>query len=148
MSPAGSTVLGNVLVQGVGQVADAVDIAPVKIVRQMRRLHILMRQGTRVVVVDGIVADLRRVLERRLGKAGGTTNVQRPSEKDRDNGWGICIFFQAFLLNVSFCATHLDLTAVGTFHKGKEKDRGNKELHGMLVDRQRRGTTQRLCHAH
>ena len=81
MSPAGSTVLGNVLVQGVGQVADAVDIAPVKIVRQMRRLHILMRQGTRVVVVDSIVADLRRVLERRMGKTGGTTNVQRPSKR-------------------------------------------------------------------
>ena len=47
-----------VLIEGMGQVADAVDIAPMKLVGQTCRIEVRMRQGRGVIIVDGIVANL------------------------------------------------------------------------------------------
>lgn len=58
MGPARAAVLRNVLIERMGQVTNAIDVSPRKVVGQMGRLHVRVRQGRRVVVVDGIAANL------------------------------------------------------------------------------------------
>jgi hypothetical protein len=58
--PATSTVLGNVLIEGMGQVAHAIHVAPVKVVRQVFGAKIRVGKGTGVVVQDSVFADLKR----------------------------------------------------------------------------------------
>ena len=58
MRPAATTVLRHVLVERMRQVANAIDIGPVKVVRQARRFDVRVGLGRGVVVVHGVVADL------------------------------------------------------------------------------------------
>ena len=60
MSIATTAILRNMLVEGMGQIAHPIDIGPVKTVGQLRRMHIGMRQGRVIVIVHGIVTNLRQ----------------------------------------------------------------------------------------
>jgi hypothetical protein len=57
--PATSAILRNVLIETVRQVADAVHVAPVKVVRQVVGSQVCVGKRTRVVVEDSVGADLK-----------------------------------------------------------------------------------------
>jgi len=52
MGPAASTVLGNVLVERLGQEAGAVDVAPVPLVREGLGFQSVLRKGLEAPVLD------------------------------------------------------------------------------------------------
>jgi hypothetical protein len=56
--PAAAAVLGNVLIERMGQVAHAIDVAPVKVVRQVVGAEVRVGKRRSVVVQDGVFADL------------------------------------------------------------------------------------------
>lgn len=72
-----TTYLRNVLIQRMGQVGHAVDVAPIKGGGQVRQLDVGVRQGRRVAVVDGTGADL-------LGGEGNSDGGKGPVSNERD----------------------------------------------------------------
>lgn len=58
--PTRATILRQMLVEGMGQIRNSIHIAPMEIVRQMRRCQIRVRQRMdQIRIVTGILTDLQ-----------------------------------------------------------------------------------------
>lgn len=82
VSPTATTVLGNVLIERVRQVADSVNVAPSKGSRQVVRLDVFVRKWARVSVADLVALQNLKLIEAlRLSDRTGAAQKREDSNR-------------------------------------------------------------------
>lgn len=159
------TYLRHVLIERMRKVRHSIHVSPMKIVGKSCRIQVRMRRGQRIVIADGVVADLNLkkrgvTVEIRANKIQikqsllvGIIHKQRqtatlttiqPDERQRratKPGPPVAraVGNQIHYGTIPIQKTHLDLAAIGSFHQRKEKGGRKKEIHDGSLQEQTTG---------